>query len=151
MNTDELLATTRHAWQAPMTPEEYAAFLNELLEAERAGAKLLSAYLDELPPEDARSASVRAVQRDEARNCAVLVHLLLEAPVAPSSAVGGFSGRGLAIRGWRERCEFLNRGQGWVAKRLAAAMARVPDAARPALQEMHDSHLANIESCKALL
>ncbi len=134
-----------------MSTAEYGAFLNALLEAERAGAKLLAAYLDELPLESARWKSIRAVQRDEARNCALLTHLLLEAEVTPSPAVGSFYGRGLAIRGWRERMEFLNRGQAWVAKRIAAALPTVPEKHRAVLQSMHDSHVANIESCEALL
>jgi nitronate monooxygenase len=151
MNTGEVIAVTREAWGPPMTAQEYGAFLNQLLEAERAGAKLLSAYLDELPPDSPGWKSIRAVQLDEARNCAVLIHLLLEAEAAPTAAVGGFYERGLVIASWRERLEFLNRGQGWVAKRLAAAIPRVPECARAALQEMHDSHVANIQSCETLL
>lgn len=131
--------------------EEYGAFLNTLLEAERAGAKLLAAYLDELPPDSPRWNAIHAVQRDEAHNCAVLIHLLLEAEVTPTPAVGDFYGRGLAIRDWGERLQFLNRGQAWVARRLAAALPQVPEKDRPVLQSMHDSHVANIESCEALL
>ena len=134
-----------------MTAQEYGTFLNKLLEAERAGAKLLSAYLEELPPDSSWWKSLRAVQRDEARNCAVLIHLLLEAEGMPTSAVGSFYGRGLAIRDWRERLEFLNRGQDWVARRLAAAIPRVPESARAALEEMHYSHVVNIDHCERLL
>jgi Domain of unknown function (DUF6306) len=133
-----------------MKAEEYGAFLNQLLEAERAGAKLLSAYLDELPLNSPEWLAIRAVQLDEARNCAVLIHLLLAAELTPSAAVGSFHGRGLAIEGWHERLEFLNRGQAWVAKRIAAALPSVPESARKALQAMHESHLANIQSCEAL-
>jgi nitronate monooxygenase len=92
------------------------------------------------------------VQRDEARNCAVLIHFLLETGVAPSMAVGDFYRKGLQIRGLHARLEFLNRGQAWVARRLAAALLRIPGhAAKKALQAMHESHLANIRSCAALL
>jgi hypothetical protein len=70
--------------------------------------------------------------------------------VTPTPAVGDFYGRGLAIRGWRERLAFLNRGQAWVARRIAVALPRVPEKHRRALQAMHDSHVANIESCEAL-
>jgi anti-sigma factor RsiW len=136
---------------AEVNAEEYGAFLNTLLEAERAGAKLLSAYLDELPADSTNRAAVREVQLDEARNCAVLLDLLREAGAAPSAAVGAFYGKGLAIQGWRERLEFLNRGQGWVAKRLAKALPDVPASARATLQQMHDSHLANIRKCEGLL
>lgn len=150
MNADEVIGTTRRAWQPAMAPAEYGAFLNELLAAERAGAKLLSAYLDELPLGSPRWKAIRDIQRDEARNCAILIHLILEAEETPTPAVGSFHGRGLALRDWAERLRFLNRGQGWVARRIAAELPRVPHAARHALQEMLDSHLANIHLCEGL-
>lgn len=135
-----------------MPREEFGRLLNLLLEAERAGAKLLAAYLDELPPGTGRWIGLHAVQRDEARNCAVLIHHLLEADVTPSMSVGDFYDRGLEIRSWRERLEFLNRGQRWVAKRIAAALPRIPaSSAKSALQAMHESHLANIALCDQLL
>ena len=150
MDTDQVVATTRRAWSA-MDGAEYCVFLNELLAAERAGAKLLSAYLDELPIDSFQWKIVRAVQLDEARNCAALIHLLLEAEATPTQAVGAFYDKGLAIKGWRERLAFLNRGQAWVAKRLTDAIPRVPERARPALREMRDSHVSNIEICEELL
>ena len=151
MNAREnVLAATAQAWLPTMPSEEYGQFLNQLLEAERAGAKLLSAYLDELPRDSFKWKTIRAVQLDEARNCAVLIHFLLEAGMTPTAAVGSFYGKGLAIRGWRERLEFLNRGQAWVAKRIASALPRLPQAARKPLQEMYDSHVANISNCEAL-
>ena len=136
----------------PMQQPEYGRLLNMLLEAERAGAKLLAAYVNELPPKSSDVAILSAVQRDEARNCAVLIHLLLDAGIAPSMAVGEFYGNGLTIHGWRERLEFLNRGQAWVAKRIAAALPRISQrGARTVLQSMHESHLANIARCDQLL
>ena len=150
-SSEQVLSVTAAAWAPSMAPEEYGAFLNTLLEAERAGAKLLSAYLNELTPGSFMWKAIREVQLDESRNCSTLVHLLLEAEVTPTSAVGSFYGRGLAMRDWRERLQFLNRGQAWVARRLAAALPRVPESARRALQAMLDSHVANIGSCEALL
>ena len=139
------------AGSAPMPREALARLLNLLLEAERAGAKLLAAYLDELPPGTGDWVGLHAVQRDEARNCAVLIHCLLEAEVTPSKATGDFYRKGLEIRGWRERLEFLNRGQRWVVRRIAEALPRIaPSGARSALQEMHESHLANIALCEQL-
>lgn len=136
----------------PLQQAEYGRLLNMLLEAERAGAKLVAAYVKELPPKSCDVATLSAVQRDEARNCAVLIHLLLDADIAPSRAVGEFYGKGLAIHGWRERLEFLNRGQAWVAKRIAAALPRISQlGARAVLQSMYESHLANIARCDQLL
>jgi hypothetical protein len=135
-----------------MPREEFGCLLNLLLEAERAGAKLLAAYLDELPPGTGRWIGLHAVQRDEARNCAVLIHHLLEADVTPSMSTGDFYRKGLEINSWRERLQFLNRGQRWVAKRIAAALPRIPASrAKSALQAMHESHRANIALCDQLL
>jgi hypothetical protein len=152
MNTgQQILSVTAAAWAPSMAADDYGAFLNTLLEAERAGARLLSAYLDELTPGSFMWKGIREVQLDESRNCSVLIHLLLEAEATPTSAVGSFYGKGLAIHGWRDRLQFLNRGQAWVANQLAAALPRVPEGARPVLQAMLDSHVANIGSCEALL
>jgi nitronate monooxygenase len=135
-----------------MTQDEYAQLLNLLLECERAGAKLLAAYCDELPEDSDLFAWLRLVQRDEARNCSVLIHLLLEAGVEPSAAVGDFYRKGLQVRGWRERLEFLNRGQQWVAERIAAELPRMEKLmGRRPLQTMYESHLANIRLCEEQL
>lgn len=133
----------------PMALEEYGHFLNVLLECERAGAKLLAAYLDELPPGSETAAWLSVVQRDEARNCSILIHLLLEAGIAPSPAVGAFYARGLQIRGWRERMRFLNRGQQWVADHIAEALPRLGNfLGHKALVAMYESHIVNIDVCE---
>jgi nitronate monooxygenase len=136
----------------PMPVQELGRLLNLLLEAERAGARLLAAYLDELPTGTAEWVGLHAVQRDEARNCAVLIPCLLKADVTPSMVTGDFYRKGLELKDWRERLQFLNRGQGWVAKRIADALPRIaPCTTRSALQEMHESHLTNIALCEQLL
>lgn len=135
-----------------MTPDEYGGFLNLLLECERAGAKLLAAYCDELPAGSELHARLHRVQRDEARNCSVLIHLLLEAGVEPSTAVGGFYQKGLQVRSWPKRLEFLNRGQLWVAERIAAELPRIEKAGRRRpLEAMHQSHLVNVRMCEEQL
>ena len=132
-----------------MSRDEHADLLNLLLECERAGARLLAAYIEELPA--GALDALRDVQRDEARNCAVLIHHLLEAGATPSAKTGDFYRKGLCIRGLGERLAFLNRGQAWVARRIAEALPRLaPSPARQALQEMYDSHLANIARCDEL-
>ena len=70
----------------------------------------------------------------------------------PSKAVGNFFEKALAVRGVRPRLEFLNRGQSWVARRIAAALPRIrDDDVRKAMREMRDSHFANIRACEDLL
>ncbi len=145
-------ATAEPRAAGAMGLEEYGRLLNLLLVCERAGAKLLAAYCDELPPASEFHAKLRAVQRDEARNCAVLIHLLLEAGLEPTTQVGSFYRKGLEVRSWRERLTFLNRGQQWVADRIAAELPRMAKlSATKALRAMYDSHLGNIEVCEEQL
>ena len=132
----------------PMAREEYGRLLNTLLEAERAGAKLLADYIRELPADSETGAWLSVIQRDEARNCSVLIHLLLEEGFEPSMAVGEFYRKGLALRGWNARLRFLNRGQQWVADRIASALPQLSSfLGRKPLLVMYHSHLTNIGIC----
>ena len=136
----------------PMGREDYGRLLNTLLEAERAGAKLLAAYADELPPDSDSWAWLRVIQRDEARNCSVLIHLLLEDGFEPTTVVGDFYRKGLEIRGWPQRLRFLNRGQRWVADRIAIALPQLGNfVGKKPLQAMYESHLVNIDICEEQL
>jgi len=97
--------------------DEVLASLNELLEAERAGARVTL--------ETARAADnttiaelMRTIQRDESRWCALLSRHIKALGAAPSPNVGAFYAKAMAIADLGERIAFLNRGQGWVARKL---------------------------------
>jgi 5,10-methenyltetrahydrofolate synthetase len=136
----------------PLGQTEVACLLNTLLEAERAGAKVVAAFLSELSLDPDARASLLRIQRDESRNCAVLIGLLRHIDAAPSRVTGNFFQMALAIQGDRERLEFLNRGQSWVARHIAAALPRIVDPwIRKELQTMHDSHITNIGVCQGVL
>jgi hypothetical protein len=123
---------------------ELVAFLNELLEAERAGARVTL--------KSAREASVgpiaelmQAIQRDEARWCAMLIRHLKALGETPSVKVGAFYDKAMAIADLGERITFLNRGQGWVVRKLREMLARLRDDRLHAdLAEMLRSHEENI-------
>jgi 5,10-methenyltetrahydrofolate synthetase len=135
----------------PLSASELVALLNVLLEAERAGAKVLAAFLDEYPRDTPAWRQLAAVQRDEAQNCVILGDLVKKLGGKPSAATGEFLGKALAIEGRLARLRFLNRGQGWVARKIGEALPQVrEDFARAALVAMRDSHLLNIEACDAL-
>lgn len=137
---------------ASMPSRELGSLLNLLLETERAGARLLTAYLNELTPEADAWAPLCAIQRDEARNCGVLIDLLREMGFEPSMATGDFYHKATTAEGWRKRLEIFNLGQRQVAARIAAASSRIPPSrGKDALQAMHDSHHANIAVCEELL
>jgi hypothetical protein len=123
---------------------ELATFLNELLEAERAGSRVTL--------QSARAASAGPVanlmwtiQRDEARWCAMLTRHLKALGETPSTKVGAFYGKAMAIQDLTARTIFLNRGQDWVVRKLRAMLPRVRDDRLHAdFTEMLQSHEANI-------
>jgi hypothetical protein len=132
------------AYMGYLSQTELINFLNELLEAERAGARVTL--------ETARGADsapiaelMRAIQRDEAHWCGMLTRHLWALGATPSGNVGAFYGKAMAIADLGERVAFLNRGQGWVVRKLREALPRVrADALHADLAEMLRSHEANI-------
>lgn len=135
-----------------MPAEEIVGLLNELLEAERAGAKVLAAFLEDYERDTPAWRQLAAVQRDEAKNCAILIDLVRRLDGTPSEATGAFLGKALAVDGKLARLQFLNRGQKWVARRINEALPHLePDFVRGALFAMQESHLLNIELCDALV
>lgn len=136
----------------PLSDGEVVTALNTLLEAERAGAKVLAAILDSYIAESDAWLRLRLVQRDEARNCAILIRLIRNIGGTPSTVTGDFVAKCLAVEGETARLAFLNRGQAWVARKIAEYLPRITDATvREALIDMHASHLANVEACEALI
>ncbi len=126
-------------------PQELLERLNLLLEAELAGARVChdsargadGAALGEL---------LHSLQGDEARWCAMLAGHIRERGGTPSSRVGDFYEKAMAIADLPARMALLNRGQGWVVRKLRELLLRVRDETlRADLQRMLDSHEANIE------
>ncbi len=135
-----------------MPVEELVGLLNELLEAERAGAKVLAEFLNDCERDTPTWKRLAAVQRDEAKNCMVLMDLVRRVNGIPSAETGDFLGKALAVEGKVARLQFLNRGQQWVARRISEALPRLEqDFVRSALFAMQESHLCNIEACEALM
>jgi len=137
---------------SPLNEAELTTFLNMLLEAERAGAKVVSAYLDDVALSSDMRARLLGIQRDESRNSAVLIRMLRHIRAEPTQATGQFLQTALATHGIRARLDLLNRGQGWVARRIAAVLPFIADrVVRDEMKSMQDSHLANIDVCRRIL
>jgi hypothetical protein len=132
-------------------PDAIVLALNELLEAERAGARVALASIATAPDETC-AALMRTVREDEARWCAMLSGQVRRLGGSPSRTTGAFYGKAMAIADWQERLAFLNRGQAWVVRKLEELTARVGDEAlRHDLRAMLDSHLDNIDHAARLL
>jgi len=124
--------------------------LNELLEAERAGVDTLSRLFPE-----ARSPEMQKlfeeVRDDEAWSCAGLVRSIRTMGGTISEQKGDFAEKVMREPTLPDRLRLLNRGQGWVVKRLDGLLGEaIPASVRGFLEEMKTRHLTNIEACERL-
>lgn len=124
--------------------------LNELLEAERAGVETLSRLFPE-----ARSTEMRKlfekVRNDEAWACAGLARSIKMLGGVMSERKGDFAGKLTSEPTLAARLRLLNRGQGWVVKRLDGLLGEtLLGSVSEFLEEMKTRHTANIEACDRL-
>jgi nitronate monooxygenase len=121
-----------------------------MLEAERAGAKALVVFMDDHPRNGEAWKVLRAIQADEAHNCALIGKLLEKSATSYSHATGEFYDKAVAVKGRRDRLEYLVRGLRWAVKRFEEALPQLPAEARDTFTRMRDSHLRSIAACEAL-
>lgn len=123
---------------------ELLANLNELLEAERAGARVTLETARQSPHAGIVEL-MQHIQHDEARWCAMLLRRIRDLGGTASPRMGAFYEKAMAIDDIAERIAFLNRGQGWVVRKLRELIPKVQDASLSAdLHHMLSSHVANI-------
>jgi len=119
--------------------------LNELLEAERAGVRVTVQTAAQMPEGPAR-ALVEDIHHDEVKWCVLLMRAIRALDSKPGTRTGAFHEKAMAIADLRERMAFLNRGQGWVAKKLRELLTMVDDAQMHAgLTEMLRAHENNLD------
>ena len=121
-----------------------------MLEAERAGAKALVVYMGSFERNSAPWNMLRAIQADEAHNCALIGKLLEKSGTPYSHATGAFYDKAVAVKGKRERLEFLVRGLKWAVTQFEAALPRLGPEERDVFVRMRDSHLRSISACERL-
>jgi nitronate monooxygenase len=132
-------------------PAASADFLNRMLEAERAGAKALVVFMDEHPRHGEAWKVLRAIQNDEAHNCALIGRLLEKEGVPYSHATGEFYDKAVAVQGVRARIEYLVRGLNWAVKRFEQAAPALHPEARDVIAKIRESHLRSIAACERVL
>jgi hypothetical protein len=128
---------------------ELVAFLNVLLESERAGARVLARWCHEAGPEVGVPADIlAAVRDDEARYCAGLTAQLERLGASPSHVTGRFYDKAMTISAWPDRLRFLDKGQSWVAREIRDKLPRIADPDLAAfLREMLERHEHNLKLC----
>lgn len=123
---------------------ELLNFLNEMLEAERAGAKTLLHIAKDAKRSDTASMA-KAIHKDEARWCATLIEAIRNLDGEPSTKTGQFYEKVMALSGESTRLALVNRGQGWVVKKLRDVLPKIADAQlADKLSVMLTSHEENI-------
>jgi len=131
--------------------DELLPALNELLEAERAGARVALRTAKEVLEPELRP-MVLAIHRDEARWCGVLTRAIQELSAEPSKKTGAFYDKAMAITDISARLAFLNRGQGWVVRKLKTLLPRIRnERTHGDLTAMLVAHELNIEMVNARL
>ncbi|HEU4827181.1 MAG TPA: DUF6306 domain-containing protein [Dongiaceae bacterium] len=118
--------------------------LGQLLEGERAGARGVGIMSRQAQNARAR-AELTDIARDEARVCAMLTRHIKRLGGVPSTATGAFYGKLMAIEDPVQRLDFLDRGQGWVVRKLREALPGIADEAlRADLADMLETHERNL-------
>lgn len=129
----------------PTGGNELISALNELLEAERAGARVTLETANQIIDHEL-APLVIDIQHDEVRWCKMLLGVIRSLGETPSTATGSFYEKAIAIKDLKERLLFINRGQGWVVRRLEKLIPKIQDLhIRFQLQEMLDMHVLNIK------
>lgn len=125
--------------------------LNELLAAERAGARVaVGSRRERTPP--MIDVFFRRLSHDEAACCAMLSRHIGRLGGVPTAEVGTFHGAAMAIADIKDRLVFLNRGQTWVVRKLEALILRLRDNCLVEdLGEMLATHRTNIQSADELI
>jgi nitronate monooxygenase len=122
-----------------------------MLEAERAGAKALVVFLDSFERNSEAWKTLRQIQADEAHNCALIGKLIEKAGAGYSHATGNFYDKAVAVKGRRERVEFLVRGLKWAVKRFEDQLPGMSKDEQDLFTRMRDSHLRSIAACESLI
>ena len=145
------MADVDPAYMGFMRDDEVVALLNELLSAERAGARGVATMARRAEVDDTHSL-LHSVARDEASFCAMLSRHLQRLDAEPTMETGAFYDRLIAMEGYVQQLAFLNRGQCWVVRKLREALPRLRDAALATdLRQMLEVHERNIEACEEVL
>ncbi|MGU7816181.1 nitronate monooxygenase [Burkholderia sp. AW49-1] len=103
------------------------AALDELLEAERAGARVASETAADITEDAELHRLIAHIRQDEAHWCSVLVDAIRTLGATPTRATGTFYEKAMAIDDLAERMAFLNRGQRWVVRKLQTLLPTLAD------------------------
>ncbi|HEX9192001.1 MAG TPA: DUF6306 domain-containing protein [Candidatus Deferrimicrobiaceae bacterium] len=122
--------------------------MQELLEAERAGVKCLDAMADNAS-DMGRKELYSLFRNDEGKFCAGLFRLIQARGAQPTSTVGAFADKVIALPTEAEQVALLIKGQGWVVRKIDEIPPAETNADEKAFfADMREVHVLNIDKCK---
>lgn len=125
--------------------------LNMLLEAERAGVKVLGALIPGIADSGIQEMAKRLL-RDEGMNCQILKTMIENAGFPVSHQTGDFVRKVEALPTIAEKLELLVKGQEWVAKQIRRSRgAGMKVSVRMLLEAIRIQHEENVDALKELL
>jgi len=124
-------------------------FYNMLLEAERAGVKVLGELLSQVEGHDLQGL-VKKFLRDEGINCRILISLIHDLGAEPSDKTGDFVEKVQALDNLEEKIDLLIRGQEWVARKIRESRGLLPVGSSHLFMEaIKVQHEENVDALKA--
>ena len=122
--------------------------MQELLEAERAGVKCLDAMADHASDTGKRELFT-LFRNDEGKFCAGLYGFLQARGAVPTTNIGAFADKVIALPTEAEQVALLVKGQAWVVRKID----EIPNAELGAEEkaffaDMREVHVVNIEKCR---
>jgi hypothetical protein len=131
--------------------QKLIVFLNTLLEAERAGVKVLSDMIREVEDGNIKS-MMREFLADEGMNCQILSTLIKHHNGEPSGNTGNFVNKIKSLNNQKEKIELLIKGQEWVAKQIRNNRALLnPGSLSFFLESIKVQHEENVDAMRKLL
>lgn len=110
----------------PTSTPDLTATLQELLAAERAGARVAATSLSQTR-EPQHRALLELIRVGEADSCRRLTACLRHLDAEPTRQISDFYDRAMAISDLSERLSFVDRGQRWVIRRITAELPGCTD------------------------
>ncbi len=134
-----------------MDSRALSEFFNMLLEAERAGVKVLGELVRQVEAQQLKTL-LNKFLRDEGVNCRILVSFINDLGEAPSDKTGAFAEKVFALDTLHEKMNLLIRGQEWVARKIREFRNRLPAGSTHLfLEAIKIQHEENVDSLKKYL
>ena len=129
----------------------HSEFFNMLLEAERAGVKVLGELVRQVEEQRLKTL-LNKFLRDEGLNCRILVSFINDLGAEPSNKTGAFADKVHALDDLNEKMYLLIRGQEWVARKIREFRNHLPAGSTHLfLEAIKVQHEENVETLKKYL